>query len=165
MASKSAEVAFSDALKKQTSTTKTQVKQLVSQGACRPGRVRVVLPGAGGCDRQRHRQVRLRQRRASGADGGRRDRHRRLRGQDPQEQGQGPGHLEQPQGQEVARHHRRGRRGQHGVCRQADGRGRRGDAGHQPDRHADVQRHVRAQDRQCRDLRAASEGREVHRST
>ena len=31
MASKSAEVAFSDALKKQTSTTKTQVKQLVSK--------------------------------------------------------------------------------------------------------------------------------------
>ncbi len=51
-----------------------------------------------------------------------------------------------------------------GLRRQADGRRRRGDADHQPDRHADVQRHVRAQDRQRRDLRAASEGREVHRA-
>ncbi len=32
-----------------------------------------------------------------------------------------------------------------------------------PDRDADVQRHVRAEDRQRRDLRAASEGAEVHR--
>ena len=133
-------------------------------GPCGPGGLRVVFAGAGGRDRQGHRQVRLRQRRDAGADGRRRDRHRRLRGQDSQEQGQGARHLEQPEGQEVARHHRRGRRDQHGVRRQADGRGRRRDAGHQSDRHADVQRDVRAEDRQRRDLRAASEGREVHRA-
>ena len=36
--------------------------------------------------------------------------------------------------------------------------------GDESDRHADVQRDVRAQGRQRRDLRAASEGREVHRA-
>ena len=132
------------------------------EGACRPGRVRGVLAGAGRCHRQGHRQVCLRQWRDAGADGGRRDRHRRLRGQDPQEQGQGQGDLEQPEGQEVARHHRRGRRDQSGVRGEADGRGRGGDAGDQPDRHADVQRHVRAQGRQRGDLRAASQGGEMH---
>ena len=70
----------------------------------------VFLAGAGRRHRQGHRQVRLRQRRDAGAHGRGRDRHRRLRGQDPQEQGQGAGDLEQPEGQEVARHHRRGRR-------------------------------------------------------
>ena len=78
--------------------------------------------------------------------GRRRNRHRRLRGQSPQEQRQGPHHLEQPQGQEIARCHRRGPRNQPRVRGEADGGGRSGDSGDESHRHADVQRHVRDQD-------------------
>ena len=46
--------------------------------------------------------------------------------------------------------------------RETDGRSRRGDAGHEPDRHTDVQRDVRAQDRQRRDFRPASQGGTMH---
>ncbi len=143
--------------------TDNEVQELDREGARRAGHLRGVLAGAGRRDRPRHGEVRLRQRRDARADGRRRDRHRQLRGQGPQEEGQGARHLEQPEGQEVARHHRRGQGDQPRVRREADGRRRRGLPGHESDRDADVQRHVRAQDRQRGDLRAASEGAEVHR--
>ena len=132
------------------------------QGPQSAGDLRGLLAGAGRRDRARHGEVRLRQRRDARAHGRRRDGHRQLRGQDPQEEGQGPRHLEQPEGQEVARRHRRGSREQPRVRREADGRRRVRVPRDEPDRDADVQRHVRAEDRQRRDLRAASEGAEVH---
>ena len=135
------------------------------QGPQSAGDLRRLLARAGRRHRARHGQVRLRQRRAARSHGRRRDGHRQLRGQDPQEEGQGARHLEQPEGQEVARHHRRGRREQSRVRREADGRRRLRMPRDESRRDADVQRHVRAEDRQRRDLRAASEGAEVHRSS
>ena len=164
MASK-AEALLSDSVKLRTTTTRTEVQDLVAKARVAQAvfesfsqeQVDAIVKGIG---KYVYDNAEMLARMAVDETG-----HRRLRGQDSQEQGQGPRHLEQPQGQEVARHHRRGCRDQHGVRGQADGRGRRGHAGDQSDRHADVQRHVRAQDRQCGDLRAASQGGEVHAST
>ena len=139
-----------------------EVQELGRQGPQGAGHLRGLLAGAGRRHRARHGEVRLRQRRDARPHGRRRDGHRQLRGQDPQEEGQSPRHLEQPEGQEVARRHRRGSREQPRVRREADGRRRLRLPRHESDRDADVQRHVRAEDRQRRDLRAASEGAEVH---
>ena len=57
-------------------------------------------------------------------------------------QKQGAGHLEQSQGQEVAWDHWGKRGAEPGPYRQAHGGGRRRMPGHEPHRHADVQRDV-----------------------
>src|SRR3954451_11913700 len=74
----------------------------------RPSGVRSFLSRAGGCHRSGFRQVCLRQRREHRGRCPQRDGPWDVRGQGRQGQGQSPRDLEQPQRQEIARHHRRG---------------------------------------------------------